>query len=109
MAFGCQSWILNPELENIYRADSNMVLYQKELYLYPISSPANSGFYFVFGKMEVDPATAPRDTSLRRALLEHVEAGGRVISSGMFAFPDDFEHFGQRHYLSHWPPAGLTE
>jgi len=106
VAFGCQSWILDPEIETFYRPDSNMVFYQKELYLYPIASGPTSGFYFVFGTMDVDPATAPRDTSLRRAILEHIETGGRVISSGMFVFPEDLAHFGERHYLSHWPPQG---
>ena len=107
VGFACASWILNPQLAEIYSPTSNMVLWQRELYLLPWSSGGRSGLYFVFGRDDVDPATAPRDTSLRRALLDHLAAGGRLISGGMFFLKEDFEHFGTQHYLSHWPPAVL--
>jgi len=48
-----------------------MVLWQQELYLHPIPSGDRSGLVFVFGKGDIDLNTAPRDTSLRRALLDH--------------------------------------
>ena len=103
--FGCASWILNPQLADIYSPRSNMVLWQNELYLYPYPSGDRSGLYFVFGTEQVDPATAPRDTSLRRALLDHLQAGGRLITGGMFMLTEDFENFGTQHYRSHWPPS----
>jgi hypothetical protein len=96
--FACSSWILNPQLEQIYRPDSNMVLWQRELYLFPTPSGNRSGLYFVFGKDEIDIATAPRDTSLRRALLDHLEAGGSLISGGMFLLLEDLAHFGTQIY-----------
>ncbi len=68
VGFACGSWILNPELDRIYRPDSNMVLWQRD----------------------VDPATAPRDTNLRRALLDHLDAGGRLLGGGMFLLLEDF-------------------
>lgn len=109
VGFGCGSWILNPELEWIYSPTSNMVLWQRELYLFPIPSGPRSGLFFVFGRDDVDSATAPRDTSLRRALLEQLERGGRLIGGGMFFLKDDFEHFGTQFYRSHWPPSALAE
>ena len=92
VGFACGSWILNPELDRIYRPDSNMVLWQRELYLYPLANHPNSrsGLHFVFGTNDVDPATAPRDTSLRRALLDHLDAGGRLLGGGMFLLLEDF-------------------
>jgi len=107
VGFGCGSWILNPELEQIYSPTSNMVLWQRELYLYPFPFGGNSGLYFVFARDDVDPATAPRDTSLRRAILDHLEAGGKMRPGGMFFLTEDFEQFGTQVYRSNWPPDGL--
>lgn len=109
VGFGCGSWILNPELEWIYSPTSNMVLWQRELYLYPIPSGPRSGLFFVFGRDDLDPATTPRDTSLRRALLEQLDRGGRLIGGGMFFLKEDFDHFGTQFYRSHWPPSALAE
>ena len=53
---------------------TNRVLWQQELYLHPIPSGDRSGLVFVFGKDDIDLNTAPRDTSLRRALLDHWQA-----------------------------------
>jgi hypothetical protein len=101
VGFACGSWILNPQLQQIYRADSNMVLWQRELYLFPLANrpDSRSGLFFVFGTPdEVDLATLPRDTSLRKALVEHLDGGGRLISSGMFLLLEDFKHFGTQVY-----------
>ncbi len=103
-AFACGSWILNPQLDRIYRTDSNMVLWQRELYLYPIPSGDRSGLVFVFGKDDIDLKAAPRDTSLRRALLDHMQSGGRLIGGGMFFLCEDFDRFGSQHYRSQWSP-----
>lgn len=106
--FACGSWILNPQLGQIYRPDSNMVLWQRELYLYPIPSGDRSGLVFVFGVDEVDPATAPRDTSLRRAFVEHMHAGGRLIAGGMFFLSEDMAHLGTQVYRHHWRDQDLS-
>ena len=101
-AFSCSSWILNPQLAHIYRDDSNMVHWQKELYLYPIPSGDRSGLRFIFGKDDIDISTAPRDTSLRRALLDHLQVGGRIISGGMFFLCEDVDEFGSQTYRRQW-------
>jgi len=105
--FLCTSWIFSPNLEEILPADSNMVKWVKEVYLFPTSSGKRSGMNFVFGKNEIDLATAPRDTSLRRAILDHFVKGGELCGGGMFMLTEDFKHFGSQHYCSHWPPACL--
>ncbi|MBT3343472.1 MAG: DUF5596 domain-containing protein [Gemmatimonadetes bacterium] len=100
VGFACSSWILNPQLAQIYHPDSNMVRWQRELYLYPVQSGDRSGLFFIFGTDDVDPATGPRDTSLRRAMLDHMAAGGRLIGGGMFLMLEDFERFGEQVYLA---------
>ncbi len=100
--FACSSWILNPELEQIYRADSNIVKWQRELYLYPTWAGTRSGLSFIFGSADFDLATAPRDTSLRRALLDQLAADGRLIGGGMFLLLEDFEGYGEQVYRNQW-------
>lgn len=109
VGFACGSWILNPELAQIYRPDSNMILWQNELYLYPIPTGNRIGLYFLFGQDDVDFATAPRDTSMRRAVLDHLQSGGRLIAEGMFFLTEDMDKYGTRPYLSHWPPEGVED
>ena len=105
VGFACGSWILNPELDWIFAHDNNMVLWQKELYLFPIPSPQRTGLFFVFGTDNVDPATSPRDTSLRRALLDHVAQGGRLIAEGMFSLAEDSGEYGTQFYRRGWDRA----
>jgi len=98
-AIVCDSWTFHPGLEDILPADSNLVLYQKELYLYPIPTNPESGLWFIFLRDKVDPATAPRHTSLQRAILDHL-AGGGVWggSGGMFFLAEDLPEFGTQLY-----------
>ena len=105
VGFACGSWILNPELAQIYRPDSNIVLWQRELYLFPTPNrrDSRSGLYFVFGTDSVDLATAPRDTSMRRALLDHLATDGRLLGGGMFLLLEDFDHYGTQVYRSATP------
>jgi hypothetical protein len=58
--------------------------------------------HFIFGSGDVDLKTAPRDTSLRRALLDHVAADGRLIGGGMFLLLEDFQYYGEQVYRNQW-------
>jgi hypothetical protein len=108
VGFTCGSWILNPDLAELYSPTSNMVLWQRELYLFPWPSNGKAGLFFLFGEDDVDTATAPRDTSIRRAVLDHLAAGRPLRNGGMFLLTEDFPHFGTQYYRTHWPPAGLV-
>jgi hypothetical protein len=98
VGLGCQSWILNPQIAGIYRPDSNMVLWQQEMYLYPIGSSGRDGLHFLFATDEIDPATAPRDTSMRRAFLDWIAAGKRLMAGGAFILTEDLQYYGRQHY-----------
>jgi len=102
VGFACGSWILNPELDRIYRPDSNMVLWQRETYLFPIWAGRRCGVHFIFGEGNPDPATAPRQTSLQRALLDHMAVDGRLIGGGMFLLSEDFGTPGSQVYRRQW-------
>ncbi|MBN1671519.1 MAG: DUF5596 domain-containing protein [Kiritimatiellae bacterium] len=89
-AFVCSSWILDPQFEALLKPESNLVRFQKEVYLYPLRGGGTTMIWQVFGLRVKDIRSAPRKTSMQRALAEHVEKGGRFRSGGCFLFPADF-------------------
>ena len=105
VGFECISWILNTQLADMLGENSNLVKYQEELYLFPRPSNGKDGLYFVFDFHEVDPDSAPRDTTLRRAFLDHLKAGKRLRSGGMFFLREDFSEFGRKHYRGQFGAA----
>jgi hypothetical protein len=92
--FVCCSWLLDPELEKILPAESNIVQFQREFYLLPTLSDDQQTFERVFGGRPDDLTEAPRDTSLRRAILDHYLAGNRM-SKGYGFIPAD--EIGRTH------------
>jgi len=91
-AFACSSWLLDPVLAELLPAGSNIVRFQREVYLLPSSSNGRSTMERVFGSVpssrdEVE--RLPRDTTLRRAIVDHLLAGGQVGSGRCILFPQD--------------------
>jgi len=105
VGFACASWILNPDMAELCSSPSNMVLWQRELYLLPCPSNGRAGLFSIFGQEEIDPATAPRDTSLRRGVLDRLAAARPLRAGGMFMLKEDFQHFGTQFYCRRWPPS----
>lgn len=80
--FACTSWLLDPTLTELLPESSNLVQFQRRWQL------AGSGYrsdesvlYFAFNvrsdpENPVDPRTLTARTSLQRAVLEHLLAGG---------------------------------
>lgn len=100
VGFGCTSWILNPKWNQVYRPDSNMVLWQQELYLYPVSSSGREGLHFLFARTDIDLATAPRDTSMRRAVLDWMASGKPLLAGGAFMLTEELGKYGTQPYRS---------
>jgi hypothetical protein len=98
-AYVCGSWLLDPQFERVLQPGSNIVGFLKEVYLFPLpGATARQTFERVFGTAAVDPLTAPRDTSLRRALLEHLEQGGVWRAGGCLLLPEDVPQWGRQAY-----------
>ena len=97
-SFSCRSWIFNPELADIYTPTCNCVKLQEDSYLYPLESRGKTGLFFVFDREDVDPKSAPRDTSLRRAFIDHLEKGGVFRGGGMFILKEDLDEPGSQKY-----------
>ncbi len=84
LAFYCGTWFFDSQLKAILPASSNIVRFQREFYLYPMFSTDAETFRRVFGGKPADFASAPRDTSLRRAILDFTLAGNRLRCASGF-------------------------
>ena len=95
----CSSWMFSPILEQILPSDANLTRFMRELYLCPAENLCgNDALWFVFLQKHVDPATAPRETSLQRAILSYLETGKTWHNGTMFFMLDDLERFGSQWY-----------
>jgi hypothetical protein len=102
-AVQCHSWIFGPQLERILPASANLVRLQREVYLFPVRHGRNEGLYYTLGADEFDPESAPRDTSLQRAIGGYLAAGGVWRCGGMFLMREDLARYGGGFYRSDWP------
>jgi len=98
LGFQCFSWILNPEFGEMLDSKSNLVKFERELYLFPIESGGFTGVDRVFGSSGIDLATAPRKTSLQKAMLGWLEAKRPLRGGGMLFMKDDLHKFGTSFY-----------
>ncbi|MEK7396552.1 MAG: acyltransferase domain-containing protein [Candidatus Poribacteria bacterium] len=96
-AFCCGSWLLNTQFQGMLPSDSNIVRFQREFYLFPILSGSRSGLDRIFRNGVKDITKAPRDTTLRRVVLDHLQAGGYLRGGGGLIFPEVLD-WGTRVY-----------
>lgn len=97
-SFVCYSWLFNTQFETLFSPNSNVVAWQREVYLFPVPSTGRDGLYFVFGQDTIDPKNAPRDSYMRRAIIDHLHSGKKLRSGGMFFLFDDLEKYGTQFY-----------
>jgi hypothetical protein len=86
--FFCKTWFFDWQFQQILPPTSNIVLVQREFYRYPIVSNEKEAFRRIFGGMPVNLHTAPRDTSLRRAMLDFTLAGNHLRCAAGFRLVD---------------------
>lgn len=73
----CHSWLLDPRLKEYLRPGSNIVRFQERFTLAGKGWDSTDGIMqFVFGKTAKDVDNVPRDTSLQRAVVDHIRSGG---------------------------------
>lgn len=80
-AFGCFSWLLDPQFQRILPPDSNIVQFQERCHLLPLNEgDGRAGLTRIFHTEDL--SSAPRDTSMQRAVLKHLESGGGLYYGG---------------------------
>jgi GNAT-like C-terminal domain/N-acyltransferase N-terminal domain len=88
-AIVCSSWMLGDWVPEAAGIGGSLDRFQQLFQLLPGGTSPGSACYFVFGYREVDPATAPRDTRLRRNLLALIEAGNPVNSGRCYLLREE--------------------
>lgn len=90
-AFGCSSWLLDPQLKAILKPDSNIIRFQDRFTLTDSSYVCDDSIMqFVFGVTMQGIDSVPQVTSLQRGIVTHLQQGhhwqGR---SGWFPFEEN--------------------
>jgi len=98
----CNSWIFGPPLAQFLPAEANLVRFMREVYLFPVPGRIGDGFFFIFADAAHHMESAPRETKLQRAVLDHLACGGDWRNGGMFFLEEDLERFGAAPYLGDW-------
>ncbi len=105
-AFFCSSWILDSRLQDVLSSNSNMLRFQREMYLYP-RFYERSGLVSeaIFGKEANDLASVPQQTSLQRAAATFLKDGGRFNGGGgCFLLLEDFNWGSQCYQTDSYIP-----
>jgi hypothetical protein len=103
----CHTWFFTHPLQEFLPAESHIVQFQREFYLYP--HPGGPGFLweYTFGEKYRDLATAPGDTRLRRAVLDWLGQGKEL-----FDLPGVFFHgpeeWGSQPYMRAWDAGVIS-
>jgi hypothetical protein len=73
----CYSWLLSRDLATYLSPSSNILAFQRRFTInYRDTSPHDDDFFWaVFGMRPEDIDRVPQDTSLQRALVQHIRAG----------------------------------
>ncbi|MHB9133937.1 MAG: acyltransferase domain-containing protein [Armatimonadota bacterium] len=101
VAFICNTWLFDAQYQDLLPAESNIVRFQREFYLFPLRSDENEPFFRVFGGKPADLHAAPRDSTLQRALLDATLAGRHLHCAGGFALIEGFV-WGTERYQGKW-------
>ncbi len=107
VAYVCDSWLFSPQLEALLGPDSNIVRWQHEGYLLPGDGGQADFLQFTFGAETIDTVTAPRDTRLRRAVIEHLDRDGTLQTGVFLLLRSDLARFGKQPYAE--APARAPE
>ena len=95
--FSCASWILNPDWET-EMPESNMVKFRRLGWASACLPWPQAGFFFVFGRDDIDVETLPPENSLYRA-FRNLHRKGRVLRAGsIFVMTEDLEKLHDGYY-----------
>lgn len=87
-AYMCASWMFGPQWGRILGPDATLVRWQRAGTLFPDDASDAGVLTWVFGAPEIDPDDAPRDTRLRRGVLDLL-ARGEPLRSGRWVLGRD--------------------
>jgi hypothetical protein len=95
------TWLLDPQLQDMLPPTANLVRFQREMYLYPLVYGKGNERH-VLGSNYKTLDDAPRKTTLQRAIVGHLRAGGEMMAAGGILLADDVASgcWGTQRYRS---------
>ena len=91
-AFSCGSWLVDPQFQDYLADTSNLVRFQCASRLFPLTKgKGRSGLLRIFESDDLP--NLPRDTSMRRAYLDHLESGGGWYGGGCVVLPSEIDRW----------------
>ena len=76
-AFGCFTWLFDPNFEKLLPPDSNILKFQRLFNIFKHGNEDYGGLEYIFVKITKENIKdAPTDTSFRKAIVEHILSGG---------------------------------
>ena len=85
--FACFSWLLDPQLKQFLKPDSNLVAFQERYRLFALASCGSDVREFLFKKPVDRIEDFCEDTSLQRAVKAHYLKGNYIYAQGGVIFP----------------------
>jgi hypothetical protein len=83
VGYTCDTWLLDPQLEEILPPESNIVRFLKRWTLHPVpGANANQTYERVFGSTIWPPAAETVRTSVQNSIVKFVQNGGRLRMGG---------------------------
>lgn len=76
--FVCHSWLLYPALRELLPADSNIIQFQTDYFIYEINDADRQCEERVFGEIKDDPDAYPQNTSLQRNIVAYLKSGKKL-------------------------------
>jgi hypothetical protein len=80
--FICWSWLFEPKFQDLLPPTSNIVKFQDRYHRFPVASGDHEIFYRIFPETPKDYSKGPRDTFIRRAILDYYRAGNKFTGGG---------------------------
>lgn len=76
-AFGCFTWLFDPNFKKLLPPESNIIKFQKLFNIYKHGDESYTGLEYIFVNITKENIKdAPTDTSFRKAIVEHILSGG---------------------------------
>jgi hypothetical protein len=88
-AWTCASWFLDSHFQEYLPPDSNIVRFQREMYLHPINGRNEGVLGQAFGVPAIDLLKVSAETALQRAVLQHIKNGELWCGGGSLLFQED--------------------
>jgi hypothetical protein len=83
-AFVCESWLLDPRLQDILPGEANIVKFQRYAMLFPMLSSDSQTIERVFSNDLESAINSGKLSTLQRGILDFMNKGNKMCAGGMF-------------------------